>query len=130
MSPPPPSRPRKRDDVVFRRVSGDWLLFDPRTRQIHVLNLSAALVWSFCTGEHETDEIARQVVEAFAGGDTPDVEAEAEATAAPGRGGSPDAADFATPADRSPPDAGPRSVEEILARFRAEGLLEEGEVEP
>lgn len=128
MSHPPPSRPRKRDDVVFRRVSGDWLLFDPRTRQIHVLNLSAALVWSFCTGEHETDEIARQVVEAFAGGDTPDVQE--EATTAPGRSGSPDAVEDANPVDRSPPEAGPRSVEEILARFRAEGLLEEGEVGP
>lgn len=91
---PPEHRPRKRDDVVFRRVSGDWLLFDPRTQRIHVLNLSAALVWSFCDGEHDVDEIVREVTHAF--GET-----------GPGDAGE---------------DEG--TVEEVLGRFRTEGLLE------
>lgn len=61
----PDFRPRTREDLVFRRVGEDWLVFDPRTQQIHVLNLSAALVWSFCTGDHAVEEIVREVRSAF-----------------------------------------------------------------
>jgi len=65
-SPLPPGwRPRSRDDVVFRRVGEDWVLFDPVTQRIHILNLTAALVWSFCTGEEDVAAVERQVREAF-----------------------------------------------------------------
>ncbi len=66
----PRFRPRARDDVVFRRVGEDWVLFDPITQEIHVLNLSAALVWTFCTGEHEIRSIEAEVAAAF--GDVPE----------------------------------------------------------
>ncbi len=58
-------RPRPRDDVVFRRVGEDWVLFDPVDQRIHVLDLTAALVWSFCTGEQDVPSVERQVREAF-----------------------------------------------------------------
>lgn len=58
-------RPQVRDDVVFRRVAEDWVLFDPASQQIHVLNLTAALVWSFCTGDADVAAIEGQVKEAF-----------------------------------------------------------------
>lgn len=57
--------PRVREDVVFRRVAEDWILFDPASQQIHVLNLTAALVWSFCTGDADVAAIEGQVREAF-----------------------------------------------------------------
>lgn len=60
-----PWHPRVRGDVVFRRVSEEWLLFDPETQQIHVLNLPSALVWSLCTGERAVDEIHREVEDAY-----------------------------------------------------------------
>ena len=65
---PAADRPRRRADVVFRRVGDDWLLFDPRTQRIHVLNLTAALVWSFLEGERSLEEIEAGVREAFAEG--------------------------------------------------------------
>lgn len=58
-------RPRARSDLVFRRVGDEWLLFDPAARKIHVLNLTAALVWSYCTGEYDADEIAAAIVDEF-----------------------------------------------------------------
>lgn len=58
-------RPQCREDVVFRRVAEDWVLFDPRSQQIHVLNLTAALVWSFCTGDADVASIEAQVRDAF-----------------------------------------------------------------
>lgn len=63
---PPGWRPRRREDVVFRRVGEEWLLFDPRTQRIHVLNLPAALVWSFCEGERSVSELESEVRGAFA----------------------------------------------------------------
>lgn len=59
------NRPKAREDVVFRQLDDEWVLFDPRSEQLHVLNLSAALVWSHCTGEFTRDEIARAVAAAF-----------------------------------------------------------------
>lgn len=64
---PEPWAPRARPDLVFRRVGEDWVVFDPRTQDIHVLNLAAALVWSFCTGEHPVAEIEARVADAWDG---------------------------------------------------------------
>ncbi len=72
---PRPWTPRARPDLVFRRVGEDWVVFDPRTQDLHVLNLAAALVWSFCTGEHAVDEIEARVAEAWEGVDDPGVRA-------------------------------------------------------
>jgi hypothetical protein len=58
-------KPRTRTDLVFRRVGPDWVVFDPSTQQIHVLNLTAALVWTHCTGEHTVAEIEGVVSNAF-----------------------------------------------------------------
>ncbi len=58
-------KPVARDDVVFRRVGEDWVLFDPESQRIHVLNLTAALVWSFCTGDYEVQHIEGRVRDAF-----------------------------------------------------------------
>lgn len=104
---PPAWRPRRREDVVFRRVGEEWLLFDPATQLIHVLNLTAALVWSFCEGEHTVEAMAAEVGAAFAGG-------------AEEAGGGPRSGDGA--ADR--PD-GDEAVAAALRRFAEEGLLEE-----
>ncbi len=54
-------RPRGRSDLVFRRVGEDWVLFDPDLQKLHVLNLTAALVWSLCTGELDVAAIEANV---------------------------------------------------------------------
>lgn len=50
---------------MFRRVGDEWLLFDPESERIHVLNLTSALIWSFCTGEFTVDDIVEEVRAAF-----------------------------------------------------------------
>lgn len=65
LPPDPPARPRARPDVLFRRVGEEWLLFDPRTDRIHVLNLSAALVWSHLSGELDMEEIRARMAAAY-----------------------------------------------------------------
>ena len=51
--------------MVFRPLAGEWVVFDPDGRRLHVMNLTAALVWSFCDGRRSREEIVREVREAF-----------------------------------------------------------------
>lgn len=67
-----PERPRARDEIVFRELADEWILYDPDTRQLHVLNLCAALVWSHCTGSLAAEEIVERVRDAF--DDPPEVD--------------------------------------------------------
>ena len=54
-----------RDDVDFRRVGPDWILFDPRVQGVHVLDVTGALVWSYCTGEMDVAAMEAEVRTAF-----------------------------------------------------------------
>ncbi len=62
---PDNTRPKGRADVVFRPLDDSWVLFDPRAEQLHVLNLSAALVWEHLDGETTREGIAEAVGSAF-----------------------------------------------------------------
>ena len=68
-SPPPPLdsrwRPRMRDDVDFRRVGEDWILFDPMAQSVQVLDVTGALVWSYCTGEMDVAAMEAEIRTAF-----------------------------------------------------------------
>ena len=65
MPPESPSRPQARDDVVFRRLDDEWVVYDPRTNRLHALNLSAALIWEHLTGQLTEEEIAAELARAY-----------------------------------------------------------------
>ena len=54
-----------RDDVDFRRVGEDWILFDPTVQRVQVLDVTGALVWSYCTGEMDVAAMEAEVRTAF-----------------------------------------------------------------
>ena len=64
--------PRTRADIVFRSLSREWVLYDPRTRLLHVLNAAAAAVWSCCDGSRTVEDIATELRETLK--DAPDGE--------------------------------------------------------
>lgn len=53
--------PLSRDDVVFRQLADEWVLFDSHADRIHVLNLTAARVWLECDGTKTLEAIATEV---------------------------------------------------------------------
>ncbi|HXV85396.1 MAG TPA: PqqD family protein, partial [Gemmatimonadales bacterium] len=57
--------PRVRADVVFRQLDDQWVVYDPSRDRLHALNLTAALVWTHCTGEHTAQVIAEVVGSSF-----------------------------------------------------------------
>lgn len=73
--------PRGRSDVIFRQVGEEWLLFDPGSEDIHVLNLTAALVWAQCDGDTPTDHMVAAIREAYGQEVPPTAEVQALVTA-------------------------------------------------
>ena len=51
------SRPRGRDDVILRQLDDEWVIYDPLSQELHVLNPTAALVWLYCTGDKTSSAI-------------------------------------------------------------------------
>jgi len=65
MATQPTGQPRAREDLLFRQVDDEWVVFDPAASELHVLNLTAALIWSHCTGELTPEQIAEAVGAAY-----------------------------------------------------------------
>ncbi len=42
--------PRGRDGLVFRPVGEEWVVWDPEQDELHVLNLTSAMIWRLCDG--------------------------------------------------------------------------------
>ncbi len=47
-----------RPDLVLRRVGSEWVLYDAAQSRAHVLNLTAAVIWTYLDGAHEPSRIA------------------------------------------------------------------------
>jgi len=65
MGTQPTGHPRARDDVLFRQVDDEWVVFDPATNELHVLNLPAALIWSHLADGRAPKEISAALQEAY-----------------------------------------------------------------
>ena len=62
-----PSRPNGRDDVILRQLDDEWVIYDPLSQELHVLNRTAALVWLYCTGDNTSSNIVAAVERVFEG---------------------------------------------------------------
>ncbi len=51
--------------MVFRPLADEWVILDPVSRQLHVLNLSAAVLWEQIDGNRTPDELATAVWDAY-----------------------------------------------------------------
>lgn len=47
-----------RPDLILRRVGSEWVLYDAAQEKAHVLNLTAAVIWTYCDGTFERASIA------------------------------------------------------------------------
>ena len=53
--------PTARSDVVLRRVGSEWVLYDAAKERAHVLNLTAAVIWTYCDGTFPPTDIAEAI---------------------------------------------------------------------
>jgi len=54
-------RPAARPDLVLRRVGSEWVVYDSARAKAHVLNLTAAVILTYCDGTNERSSIAEAI---------------------------------------------------------------------
>jgi hypothetical protein len=54
--------PRGRRDLTLRPVDGEFRLYDASGRRAEPLSLRAALIWTYCDGQHHVEAIARALL--------------------------------------------------------------------
>jgi hypothetical protein len=59
----PATRYRRKQDLLDRQLSDGFVVYDPETERVHVLNESARFVWSHCDGSATTAQIVTGVIE-------------------------------------------------------------------
>lgn len=55
--------PARRGELIGRRGSGGWTVYDKETDSLHSLNDSARAIWELCDGATSPDEMAEAVSE-------------------------------------------------------------------
>jgi len=59
----PASCYRRRSDLLERQLADGFVVYDPRSERVHILNESARFVWVRCDERSTTAEIVAEVVE-------------------------------------------------------------------
>ena len=57
--------PARKDGILSRRLGDEWLLYDPASGAVHVVNSVAAFVWDMCDGSHTLERMEAKVREAY-----------------------------------------------------------------
>jgi hypothetical protein len=71
-------RPVARPDLLLRRVGSEWVLYDAERERAHVLNLTAAVIWTYCDGEHERASIADAIAREAPGIDAQNIRSDVD----------------------------------------------------
>ena len=58
---PETERPRANPTILYRELRSGCVLYHPGTNEAHVLNLTAAYIWTCCDGEMDVPAIAAHV---------------------------------------------------------------------
>ena len=58
-------KPSKREDVVFRKIGDETVLYNTETRLVHILNSTAERVWQLCDGRHDIAQIEEGLGQEF-----------------------------------------------------------------
>jgi hypothetical protein len=60
---PETERPRANPTILYRELKTGCVLYHPGTDEAHVLNLTAAYIWTCCDGSMDVAAIAAHVAE-------------------------------------------------------------------
>jgi pyrroloquinoline quinone biosynthesis protein D len=58
-------RPRQGEEIFFRQIEDEGILYQPQENRVHSLNRTALLIWELCDGEHTVEDIAEKVRTVF-----------------------------------------------------------------
>jgi hypothetical protein len=72
------ARPLHRNDVLVNQLGEQIVLYSAQGQAIHVLNVTAGLIWALCDGEHSIQDMERAVQSSFAVPEGHDVRADVQ----------------------------------------------------
>lgn len=63
------SAPKRKAGIQSRRLGDEWMLYDPDTGSLHVVNELAAFVWQLCDGSSTFEDMCQRIEDEY---DVPD----------------------------------------------------------
>jgi hypothetical protein len=58
-------KPVKTKNAISRKIEDETLVLNLQTKQYHILNETAGMIWELADGDHTIEEIARHICEEF-----------------------------------------------------------------
>jgi len=74
----PDGRPRRKPGVLARQLGEEWILYDPESGDLHVVNEAAGLVWEMCDGSLSLQQMGERLRAAYSVPPDADVMADLE----------------------------------------------------
>ncbi len=56
---------RRRQSLVWRRMGGETVLFNPDCIEAYLLNRTATAIWELCDGAHSLEDMADAIADRF-----------------------------------------------------------------
>lgn len=60
------THPAPVNDLEINAVDDGYVIYDPATERVHYLNVTSAMLYELCDGEHDLDAVANELAEVFA----------------------------------------------------------------
>lgn len=57
--------PKKRDNLLYRELDGEGIVYDQENGMVHTLNPTATLIWEYCDGRHVIKDIAEELLKKY-----------------------------------------------------------------
>lgn len=58
-------RPKKRDNLLYRELDGEGIIYDQEKSMVHTLNPTATLIWNCCNGKQSVNDIAKKFLKKY-----------------------------------------------------------------
>lgn len=55
----------RRNELLYRALDQEGIIFDPKTDMVHCLNQTAAMIWELLDGHHNLNDIVKVIISKF-----------------------------------------------------------------
>ncbi len=53
--------PKQNPGILVRKIGQEAMLYDTRQEMVHILNATAEMVWNFCDGNRQIEEVEQKL---------------------------------------------------------------------
>jgi len=56
---------RKRENLLYREIDGEGVIYDQENMKVHSLNPTATMIWRYCDGKNTIEDIKEKILEKY-----------------------------------------------------------------